>query len=163
MSKQINFYSTQNDEEMIASTLKSVFGQLLNIPHYKGDFSVFDKSTDEKTLYLTESCLQQHIVYRTHKYFDGTTTEVLDCVKSPILEYSVPFQREDMVYVSGRFYCCSDNIEFSQKISKFFGKLKKEFQYVKPWKCYISNSIDIEASHFFVPNRVITINKEDLK
>lgn len=162
MSKQINFYSTQNDKEMIANTLISVFGQLLNIPYYKGDFSVFDKITNEQRLFLTDSCLQLYITYRTHEYYDGTTAEVLDYRKSPVLEYSAPSQREDMVYVSGRFYCCSDNIEFSQKVSKFFGKLKKEFRYIKRWKCYISNSIDIEAS-LFIPNRVITINKEDLK
>lgn len=163
MSKQINFYSCPNDKEMIANLLNSVFGQLLCVSYYKGNFSLFDKNMDEEVFHLTESSLQTHISYYTHEYYDGTTAEVLDCVKSPVLEYSVPFQREDMVFVSGRFYCCADNIEFSQKVSKFFGKLKKEFRYVKRWKCYISNSIDIEVSRFFVPNRVITINKEELK
>lgn len=163
MSKQINFYSCPNDKEMIANTLKNVFGQLLCVPYYKGNFSLFDKNMNEEVFHLTENSLQTHISYYTHEYYDGTTAEVLDCVKSPVLEYSVPFQREDMVFVSGRFYCCSDNIEFSKKVSKFFGKLKKEFRYVKQWKCYISNSIDIEVSRFFVPNRVITINKKELK
>lgn len=130
---------------------------------YIGDLSPFDISTNERTMYLTGSSFQQYISYRTHEYYDGTTAEVLDFAKSPVLEYSVPCQREDVTYVDGRFYCCSDNIEFSQKVSKFFGKLKKEFRYVKRWKCYISNSIDVEASRFFIPNRIITINKEDLK
>lgn len=84
-------------------------------------------------------------------------------MKSPVLEYRVPFQREDMAYIAGRFYCCSDNNDFSQMVSKFYRKIKKNFRYVKSWKCYISNSIDVETSQFFIPNRIITINKEDLK
>jgi len=163
MGKQVVFYSTKNDDEMIVNALKSVFGQLFYVPYYKGDLSPFDISTNERTMYLTGSSFQQYISYRTHEYYDGTAAEVLDFARSPVLQYSIPCQREDMTYVDGRFYCCSDNIEFSQKVSKFFGKLKKEFRYVKQWKCYISNSIDVEASRFFIPNRIITINKEDLK
>ena len=163
MGKQVVFYSTKNDDEMIVYALKSVFGQLFYVPYYKGDLSPFDISTNERKMYLTGSSFKQYISYRTHEYYDGTTAEVLDFAKSPVLEYSVPCQREDMTYVDRRFYCCSDNIKFSQKVSKFFGKLKKEFRHVKQWKCYISNSIDVEASRFFIPNRIITINKEDLK
>ena len=163
MSKQINFYSTNDDKVLIAEILKSIFGELINVPYYEGDFSVFDESSNEEKLYLTESNLQQYISYRIHEYSDGTITKILDYTKSPVLEYSTPFQREDKVYVNGRFYYCSDDIEFSKKISKFFNKLKREFWYVKKWKCYVSKNINIETSSFFIPNRIVTINKEDLK
>lgn len=39
MGKQFEFYSHKNDDEMIANTLRSVFGELLCVPHYKGDLS----------------------------------------------------------------------------------------------------------------------------
>ena len=163
MGKQFEFYSHKNDDEMIANTLRSVFGELLCVAHYKGDLSPFDICANDRKMYLTGKSFQQYISYYTHEYYDGTTAEVLDYVKSPVLEYRVPFQREDMAYIAGRFYCCSDNNDFSQMVSKFFRKIKKKFLYVKFWKCYISNSIDVEASQFFIPNRIITINKEDLK
>lgn len=163
MGKQFEFYSHKYDNEMIVNTLRSVFGELLYVPYYKGDLSPFDISVNDRKMYLTGKSFQQYISYSTHEYYDGTTAEIIDHVKSPVLEYIVPFQREDMTYVEGRFYCNSDNIEFSQMVSKFFRKIKKKFRYVKFWKCYISNSIDVEASQFFIPNRIITINKEDLK
>lgn len=163
MGKQFEFYSYRNDDEMIANTLRSVFGELLCVPRYKGDLFPFDICANDRRMYLTGKSFQQYISYYTHEYNDGTTAEVLDYVKSPVLEYRVPFQREDMAYIAGRFYCCSDNNDFSQMVSKFFRKIKKKFRYVKFWKCYISNSIDVEASQFFIPNRIITINKEDLK
>ena len=40
MGKQFEFYSHKNDDEMIANTLRSVFGELLCVPHYKGDLSL---------------------------------------------------------------------------------------------------------------------------
>ena len=139
MGKQFEFYSHKNDDEMIANTLRSVFGELLCVPHYKGDLSPFDICANDRKMYLTGKSFQQYISYYTHEYYDGTTAEVLDYVKSPVLEYRVPFQREDMAYIAGRFYCCSDNNDFSQMVSKFFRKIKKKFLYVKFWKCYISN------------------------
>lgn len=163
MGKQFEFYSHKNDDEMIVNTLRSVFGELLCVTYYKGDLSPFDISVNDRKMYLTGKSFQQYISYCTHEYYDGTTAEVLDYVKSPVLEYRVPFQRDGMTYIDGRFYCNSDNIEFSQMVSRFFRKIKKEFQYVKFWKCYISKSIDVEASQFFIPNRIITIKKEDLK
>ena len=125
----------------------------------KENYPPFDISVNDRKMYLTGKSFQQYLSYSTF----GTTAEILDYRKSPVLEYIIPFQREDMTYIEGRFYCNSDNIEFSQMVSKFFRKIKKEFRYVKFWKCYISNSIDVEASQFFIPNRIITINKEDLK
>ena len=90
---------------MIANTLRSVFGELLCVPHYKGDLSPFDICANDRKMYLTGKSFQQYISYYTHEYYDGTTAEVLDYVKSPVLEYRVPFQREDMAYIAGRFYC----------------------------------------------------------
>jgi len=116
MGKQFEFYSYKNDDEMIANTLRSVFGELLCVPRYKGDLSPFDICANDRLMYLTGKSFQQYISYYTHEYYDGTTAEVLD-----------------------------------------------NFRYVKSWKCYISNSIDVETSQFFIPNRIITINKEDLK
>ena len=133
MGKQFEFYSYKNDDEMIANTLRSVFGELLCVPRYKGDLSPFDICANDRLMYLTGKSFQQYISYYTHEYYDG------------------------------RFYCCSDNNDFSQMVSKFYRKIKKNFRYVKSWKCYISNSIDVETSQFFIPNRIITINKEDLK
>lgn len=129
----------------------------------KENYPPFDISVNDRKMYLTGKSFQQYLSYSTFEYYDGTTAEILDYRKSPVLEYIIPFQREDMTYIEGRFYCNSDNMEFSQMVSKFFRKIKKEFRYVKFWKCYISNSIDVEASQFFIPNRIITINKEDLK
>lgn len=127
MGKQFEFYSYKNDDEMIANTLRSVFGELLCVPHYKGDLSPFDICANDRKMYLTGKSFQQYISYYTHEYYDGTTAEVLDYVKSPVLEYRVPFQREDMAYIAGRFYCCSDNNDFSQMVSKFFVKSKRNF------------------------------------
>ena len=108
MGKQFEFYSYKNDDEMIANTLRSVFGELLCVPRYKGDLSPFDICANDRLMYLTGKSFQQYISYYTHEYYDGTKAEVLDYVKSPVLEYRVPFQREDMAYIAGRFYCCSD-------------------------------------------------------
>ena len=95
MGKQFEFYSHKNDDEMIANTLRSVFGELLCVPHYKGDLSPFDICANDRQMYLTGKSFQQYISYYTHEYYDGTTAEVLDNVKSPVLEYRVPFQREE--------------------------------------------------------------------
>ena len=95
MGKQFEFYSYKNDDEMIANTLRSVFGELLCVPRYKGDLSPFDICANDRLMYLTGKSFQQYISYYTHEYYDGTTAEVLDYVKSPVLEYRVPFQREN--------------------------------------------------------------------
>ena len=163
MGKQFTFFKDKRDDVMIANTLKSVFGELLCVPFYKGELYPFDINTNERVIYLTSKSFQNNISYDEDKNNDGLICETLNRWKSPILEYRIPFQREDMTYVDGRFYCSTDNIEFSQIVSKFFRKLKKEFRYVKLWSCYISNSIDVETSQFFIPNRIITIRKEDLK
>jgi hypothetical protein len=163
MSKQINFYAAQEDKAIIATILKSVFGQLIDIPYYKSDFSVFDGQTDRRKLYLTEESREKDIFYRIHEYYDGTTAKILDYRKSPILEYSLSFKNQEGELCEGRFYCCSDDLEFSKKVSKFFIKLKKEFWYIKKWKTYISKSIDIENSLFLISNSLEKITKADLQ
>ena len=53
MGKQFEFYSYKNDDEMIANTLRSVFGELLCVPRYKGDLSPFDICANDRLMYLT--------------------------------------------------------------------------------------------------------------
>lgn len=158
MSRQINFYTTEDDKLTVANVLSNVFGQLIVIPFYKGDFSEFDINTESRKLYLAEESRKNDIFYRTHKYYDNTTAELLDYRRSPVLEYSVSFKNSEGIYVAGRFYCCSDDSEFSKKVSKFFTEFKREFWYVKKWKIYISKSIDVENSLFLS----MKIVKEDL-
>ncbi|MDR2424541.1 MAG: hypothetical protein LBD59_07440 [Prevotellaceae bacterium] len=159
MSKQINYYAKEEDKAIIATVLKSVFGQLIDIPYYKSDFSIFDGQVDGRKIYLTEDGREKDIFYRTHEYYDGTVVEVLDYRQSPVLEYSLPFINSNNAHVEGRFYCCSNDLEFSKKVSIFFTKLKKEFWYVKKWKTYVSKSIDVENSLFLS----IKITKQDLQ
>lgn len=66
MGKQFEFYSHKNDDEMIANTLRSVFGELLCVPHYKGDLSPFDICANDRKMYLTGKSFQQYISYYTH-------------------------------------------------------------------------------------------------
>jgi hypothetical protein len=162
MSRQINFYTTEDDKAMLANVLSSVFGQLIVIPFYKGDFFEFDIKTDGRKLYLADGSRKNDIFYRTHEYYDNTTAELLDYRKSPVLEYSISFKNSEGVYVAGRFYCCSDDAVFSKKVSGFFTKFKKKFWYVKKWKVYVSKSIDVENTPFLMANRNIKIAKDDL-
>lgn len=99
MGKQFEFYSYKNDDEMIANTLRSVFGELLCVPRYKGDLSPFDICANDRLMYLTGKSFQQYISYYTHEYYDGTTAEVLDYVKSPVLEYRVPFHYSELDHI----------------------------------------------------------------
>lgn len=75
MEKQFEFYSYKNDDEMIANTLRSVFGELLCVPRYKGDLSPFDICANDRLMYLTGKSFQQYISYYTHEYYDGTMPE----------------------------------------------------------------------------------------
>ena len=65
MGKQFEFYSYKNDDEMIANTLRSVFGELLCVPRYKGDLSPFDICANDRLMYLTGKSFQQYISYYT--------------------------------------------------------------------------------------------------
>lgn len=163
MNKQMNFYTTEHDKVVIANILNSIFGELIDVPRYaKNNISPFNIQIEKEVFYLAEKKSENNIVYRVHEYYDGATSEVLDCMKSPVMEYSLPAKSIEGYYISGRFFCCSDNTDFSKKVSLFFAKLKKEFLYVKKYKIYISKNIDIENSSFFVPNRVVKISKNEL-
>ena len=163
MGKQINFFATENDRIMIADILNSIFGELIEVPWSKGQFSSFNPKKDNFQFYLAEKSREMDIFYRIHEYYDGSTAEVLDYRKSPTLEYSPAFINQDGEYCKGRFYCCSEDAEFSKKVSKFFSKLKKEFWYVKEKQAHISKSIDVEKHFFFIPNSTVKIEKEELK
>lgn len=159
----MNFYATEDDKVFIANILNSIFGELIDVPHYaKNNISPFNIQIEKEVFYLAEKKSENNIVYRIHEYYDGTTSEVLDYMRSPVMEYSLPAKSIEGYYISGRFFCCSENTEFSKKVSSFFTKLKKEFLYVKKWKFYISKNIDIENSSFFIPNRVVKISKDEL-
>lgn len=163
MSKQINFYATEDDKVLISNILIRVFGELIEVPLYtKNNISSFDPQIEKEVLYLAEKNRENEIIYRIHEYYDGSKSEVLDRTKSPVLEYSLPLKNMEGYFINGRFYCCSDNAEFSKKVSVFFAKLKKEFWYIKKWKIYISKSIDVNNALFFVPNRVVKISKDEL-
>ena len=127
MGKQFEFYSHKNDDEMIANTLRSVFGELLCVPHYKGDLSPFDICANDRKMYLTGKSFQQYISYYTHEYYDGTTAEVLDYVKSPVLEYRVPFQRKIWHTLLDVFIAVLIIMIFLKWFPSFFVKSKRNF------------------------------------
>ena len=161
MSKQINFFATESDKKIIADILESIFDVVVAVPYNKSEILDFNINGNNK-VFLCEKSRVKDVVYKTHQYYDDTTSEILDYRISPILEYSPSNENQNENIVDGRFYCCSEDKEFSKKVSKFFTKLKKEFWYVKKWKVYVSKNIDIESSLFFIPNRTIKITKEDL-
>ena len=154
MSKQIYFYATDDAKILILTILNNVFGQIVSIPYYKSDFSTFDEKANGQHFYLAEENRARGIFYRMAEYDDGTTAEVLDYRKSPVLEYAPSFKSLHGEFCEGRFYCCSDDLDFSKNVSKFFTKLKKEFRYVKKYKVYISPDIDLSTSKF--DNKIIT-------
>jgi hypothetical protein len=161
MSKQMNFYATESDKIMIAEILNSVFGNLLDIPFHKDLLFLFDYKANKRMFYLAEENRQSEIFYRIHEYYDGSVSEILDYRKTPVLEYSPASKnKEEDYYVRGRFYCCSDDREFSKKVSQFFTKLKKNFCYVKKYNVYVSRNIDLVTAKF-ENERIIT--KEDLQ
>jgi hypothetical protein len=165
MGKQINFYATETDKIIIAEVLKREFGQLIIVPYHKTDgVSVFEGTSNGNYFYLAEENRQNDILYHTHEYADGSKSDILSDCESPVLEYSLSYKnRERDYYIRGRFYSCSDDTEFSKKVSNFFAKLKREFWYAKKWQSYVSKSIDVENSLFFIPNRIVRITKEDIR
>ncbi len=150
MSRQLNFFATESDRFQIYNVLTEVFGQLLSIPFYIGPPIPFKYPFEGKKYNLTEVRQVKCIRYYTHTYFDGSVAEVLDNRNSPILEYfpsNVDIKRN--IFMIGRFYSCSENEEFSKKISLFFRKLKKYFWYSKKHRVYVSKTIDLSTTSFF--------------
>ncbi|MCL2337312.1 MAG: hypothetical protein FWC60_07835 [Firmicutes bacterium] len=159
MSKQTYFYATEDDRLMIADILKSVFGQLLDIPNEKADFTLFNEKADKRRFWLAEESRRKDIVYKKHERYNGAIHEFLDIWGSPVLEYTFSSKGPDGSFLEGRFYCCSDDADFSKKVSKFLSKFKKNFLYVKKYKTYLSPNIDLLTAKFG-PDTIIT--KEDL-
>jgi len=163
MGKQINFFAGESDRVLILKILNSVFETPIEVPHILGkDFKPFNAIQYHYKYYITEFSQKENVVYCKRNYDDTNTEQVLDLWESPVLEYFSILKNQNGEYVSSRFYCCFDDVEFSKKVSKFFTKLKKEFWYIKKWKMYVSKSIDVENSIFFIPNRTVKITKEDL-
>lgn len=150
MSRQLNFFATESDRLRIYNVLTEVFGELLSVPHYKGTPLPFEYPMAGKKFNLTEVTQVKRIRYYPHTYYDGSVAEVLDNRKSPILEYrlsNVDIQRN--IFMIGRFYSCSENEEFSKRISLFFRKLKRFFWYSKKYQVYVSKTIDLSTTSFF--------------
>ena len=98
-----------------------------------------------------------------HENQDGTIDDFLEIYKNPTIEYlPADYNYKEGYYTQGRFYCCSEDKDFCNKVGKFFTKFKKQFLYSKKWGCYISKNIDIENTSFFIPNMIVKITKEDL-
>ena len=110
-------------------------------------------------IYLEEETRKNDIFYRTHEYYDGSTAEIIDYRKSPVIEYSPSLINPEREFCRGRFFCCSNDFEFSKKVSKFFAKFEKELIYVKKYNNYISPNINLLTAKFG-NERIIT--KEDL-
>jgi hypothetical protein len=162
MNKQFVFFATDNDKNWIADILNSFFGELVIVPFRKGAFMPFNKNGSEKGMFLAEKSRINDICY-SDKHYDGTPTDIIDCRKSPVLEYLHASKYiEENYFIAGRFYCCSEDKEFSEKTTKLFKKLKKQFWYVKKMKTYISKSMDLESSLFLLGG-IRKISTDDLK
>ena len=108
MSKQVEFYATEESKTAIRNILNHVYGTLVNVPYYKSDFSVFDENTTDEALYLAEKNRVNDISYRFTDYYDPPrNVEVVDDIKSPVLQYHVSFKNLDNEFCTRRFYCRS--------------------------------------------------------
>lgn len=150
MSRQLHFFATESDRLRIYNVLTEVFGQLLSVP-YKGDTTLpFGYPMEGDHFNLVEFEQVNKIYYYLHTYYDGSVAEVLDYRKSPILEYSLSnVDIERNIFKAGRFFSCSENEEFSRKVSIFFRKLKRFFWYSKKYRVYVSKTIDLSKTSFF--------------
>ncbi|MDE6755019.1 MAG: hypothetical protein K2J82_10470 [Muribaculaceae bacterium] len=150
MSRRLNFFDTESDRLRIYSVLTEVFGELLSVPYEKGTPLPFDYQMEGNQFDLTGVEQVNKIHYWLHTYYDGSVAEVLDYRKSPILEYrlsNVDIERN--IFIQGRFFSCSEDMEFSKKISVFFRKLKRFFWYSKKHRVYVSKTIDLTKTSFF--------------
>jgi len=162
MSKQVSFIATEQDVMLIAKFLGDVFGELIVVPFFETDFLPLDKMSSSEKQYLAEERRKGDIIYDTDKDYDGTTYEYLDVRKSPVLEYIPSRSRPDGGLVEGRFYCCSNDIEFSKKASKFLTKLRKEFFCAKKYGIYISRNVDLTSTPLGPIGAELDIKTEDL-
>ena len=162
MSKQLTFCATDSDKEMIVHILNGIFGQMVDVPQEKDDSFIFDGNTDKQMLWLAEESRLEDIVYKMHEYYDGSKAEVLDYRNSPVMEYSPSSNRPDGGIFEGRFYCCSNDVAFTKKVSKFLTKLKKEFLFVKKYQIYISRNIDLNTTPLGLVGAEFEITGDDL-
>ena len=162
MGKQISFITTEQNAVLIADILGKVFGELMVIPDFKSEFLVFTGSPSEEKRYLAETHRLNDIIYRTHQNSDGVTNEILDIWNSPVLEYTPSRRRPDGGLTEGRFYCCSNDLEFLKKVSRFLTRFKKEFLFVKKYKVYISNNIDLATTPLGPIGAELDITRNDL-
>lgn len=163
MSKQVIFFATEEDKKDIASLLINFFGELLQTySRIKSDFSPFEEQ-EKRKLFLIEKDKIDTLSFSYYENQDGTIDDFLEIYKNPIIEYlPADYNYKEGYYTEGRFYCCSEDKDFCNKVGKFFTKFKKQFLYSKKWGCYISKNIDIENTSFFIPNMIVKITKEDL-
>ena len=80
-----------------------------------------------------------------------------------MLEYSTAFKNPTGAYVSGRFYTCTNHKDFSEKVAKFFTKLKEIFIYLKPQKLYISKNIGLDSALFLLSNRIVKLSTDGVE
>ena len=163
MSRQLNFYATDADRKIIADILHEHFGEMIEVPSPKDSLQPFEDTIDKKLYHLTDAEGKEHITYREHTYYDLRKALVLDEYHSSILEYSTAFKNPTGPYVSGRFYTCTNHKDFSEKVAKFFTKLKKVFIYLKPQKLYISKNIDLDSALFLLSNRIVKLSTNGVK
>ena len=163
MSRQLNFYATDADRKIIAAILREHFGEMIEVPSTKDSLHLFEDTIDKELYHLTDTEGKEHITYREHTYHDLRKALVLDEYNSSILEYSTAFKNPMGVYVSGRFYTCTNHKDFSAKVAKFFTKLKKVFIYLKPQRLYISKNIDLDSALFLLSNRIVKLSIDGTK
>nr|WP_314603957.1 hypothetical protein [uncultured Capnocytophaga sp.] len=163
MSRQLNFYASDADRKIIADILREQFGEMIEVPRHKDSLQPFEDTVDKRFYLLTDLDSKEHITYRKHTYYDQREALVLDEYNSCILEYSTAFKNPTGPYVSGRFYTCTNHKDFSEKVAKFFTKLKKVFIYLKPQKLYISKNIDLDSALFLLSNRIVKLSTNGVK
>lgn len=146
MSRQLHFFAAESDRLHIYNVLTEVFGELLSVPFIKGTPVLFEYPMEGGVFHLIEAEQVDKIHYWLHTYYDGSVDEVLDEIKSPVLEYRISIG-EICMYC--RFYSRSEDKEFSKKISVFFRKLKKLFWYSKKQREYVSKTIDLSTTSLF--------------
>ena len=158
MSRQLNFYATDADRKIIADILREHFGEMIEVPSPKDSLHLFEDTIDKELYHLTDTEGKEHITYREHTYHDLRKALVLDEYNSSILEYSTAFKNPMGVYVSGRFYTCTNHKDFSAKVAKFFTKLKKVFIYLRPQRLYISKNINLDSALFLLSNKIVKLS-----
>ena len=144
MKKRIKIYAMGNCEKMIKNIWDEIFDNLSEVSLYKEE--VFEPIKDLNTFLLIEEKRKNDIVYNTGETHDGIIFETVDVFESPVLQYEPSYQNLDGEIVEGCFFSCSIDVEFAQKVNRFFSKLKKEFVYDKNYRAYISPNIELSKA-----------------